>query len=78
MCGHAECCAHRSAGKLVDKLERLEIQILASAREQRLEVFEQRRSNELVAVQAERIEETTAQIFQFCRLCGQGILDVFG
>jgi hypothetical protein len=69
---------HQTAGQLVDQLERLELQILASTGQQRLEVFEQRRRDQLVAVQTEIIEQSAAQIFQLRRLGGQSVLDIFG
>jgi hypothetical protein len=47
---------HGAPGKLVDQLEGTQIEILAGAGQQRLEVFEHRRHDEFEAVTAEMIE----------------------
>ena len=70
--------AQHAARKLVDELERPEVQIVPRAGEQRIDVFEQRRHDELVAVHGEEIEHRAAQALDARRLRGQDVLDVLG
>ena len=49
--------------KVVDQLEGLQVQRLAGAGEERLEVLQQRRHDQLVAVAARRIEQFASEFF---------------
>jgi hypothetical protein len=70
--------AHGAAGELIDQLEGAQIHVPPAAGEQRLEVLEQRRHHQLVAMQRELVEQRPAQALQPARLEGQDILDGFG
>ncbi|MNS65151.1 hypothetical protein D3C72_983010 [compost metagenome] len=68
--------AHAAAGELVDKLEGLEVERLAGARKQRLQVLEQRRHHQLVAIATGGIEQLASKFFDVARLGGQHIGNV--
>src|SRR6185312_3196670 len=68
--------AHHAPGQLIHQLEGLQAQRLASAGEQRLQVLEQRRHDQLVAIAARRVEQTPAQFFDVSGLGRQNIGDV--
>ena len=65
-----------AAGELVDQLEGLQVQRLAGAGEQRLQVLQQRRHHQLVAVAAGGVEQFAAQFFDVPGLGRQDIGDV--
>jgi hypothetical protein len=65
-----------ASGQLVDELERLQIEVVAGARQQGIDVLEQRRHHELVAVQAEEVEDVAAQPLDARGLARQDVLDV--
>ncbi len=66
------------AGQLIDQLEGLQVQVVAGAGEQRLEIFEQRRHHQLVAVDLEQVEDAPAQRFDLPGRRRQDVLDVLG
>ena len=68
--------AHAAAGQLVDQLEGLQVERVAGAGQQRLEVLEQRRHHQLVAVATGGVEQPAAQLFDVPRLGRQDIGDV--
>ena len=53
--------AHHAAGELVHQLEGAQVQVVAGAGQQRLQVLEQRRHHQLVAVHAEQLQQPRAQ-----------------
>ena len=68
--------AERPAAHLVDQLEGLQVEGVTGAREQRLDVLEQRRDDELETVAAGRVEQAAPQHFHVARPVGQDIGDV--
>ena len=68
----------RAAAELVDQLEGLQIECLAGARQQRLQVLEQRRDDQLEAVASAAIEQAASQLLDTPCLGGQYIGDVLG
>lgn len=70
--------AQALARELVDQLECLEVEIAATADQQRVEVFDQRRQHELEAVPAIAIEKGTSKALQIVRLVRQQVGDAFG
>jgi hypothetical protein len=70
--------AEQAPGQRVDHLERLQLEIASGAGEQRLEVLDQRRLDEAVAVPAEMVEQRAAQRFEPLGLIGEDVLDVLG
>jgi hypothetical protein len=68
--------AHGPPGKLIDQLERPQLQILTRPGSQRIEILQQRRHDELIAMRAEGIKQATAQAFEFRRFGRQSVLDV--
>ena len=75
---HVGAHAHAAAGELVDQLEGAQLEVLAGAGGERVEVLEQRRDHELVAAQPEGVEQTAAQALQPVGVGRQGVLDVVG
>ena len=69
---------HGASGKLIDQLEGAQIEILAGAGQQRLEVFEHRRHDEFEAVTAEMVEQGPAQALDAFGLGRKGVGNVFG
>jgi hypothetical protein len=67
-----------AAGELVDQLESLQIQRFAGAGQERLEVLQQRRHDEFIAVAAGGVQEQAAQLFDVARLGGQDIGNLIG
>ena len=57
---HVRTYAQRTTGNLVDQLEGTQLEIMAGAGEQRIEIFDQRRHHQLVAMRAEEVEDRTA------------------
>ena len=70
--------AERAAAQLIDQLEGLQIQLAPGARQQRLQVLEQRRHHQLEAVAARQVEQRAAQLLDAPRLRGQHIGNVLG
>ena len=70
--------AHGASGKLIDQLEGTQIEILAGAGQQRLEVFEHRRHDEFEAVTTEMVEQGPAQALDAFGFGRKGIGNVFG
>ena len=68
--------AEGAAGQLVDELEGLQIERMAGAGKQRLEVLQQWRDHELEAVAARHVEQPAAQFFDVSGLRRQDIGDV--
>ncbi len=75
---HVGTHAHAAAGELVDQLEGAQLEVLAGAGGERVEVFEQRRHHELIAAQPEGVEQAAAQALQPVGVGRQGVLDVVG
>ena len=69
--------AHRPAGKLIDQLEGAQVQILAGAGQQRLQVFQHRRHDKFETASPEMIQDGTAQLLDASGFRRQGISDVF-
>ncbi len=65
--------ADRAAGQLIDQLEGLQIQIVAGAGQQRLDVLQHRRHHQLIAVGAEQVEHAAAQLLDLARLGRQHV-----
>ena len=70
--------AERAAAELIDELEGLQVEFAPGARQQRLEVLEQRRHHQLEAVAARHVEQVAAQFLDAPRLGRQHIADVLG
>jgi hypothetical protein len=68
--------AHHAARELVHQLEGLQVQRLAGAGEQRLQVLQQRRHHQLVAIAAGHVEQVAAEFFDVPGLGGQDIGNV--
>ncbi|MCC2636251.1 MAG: hypothetical protein K0S48_4137, partial [Ramlibacter sp.] len=68
--------AEHAAGELVDQLEGLQPQRFARPGEQRLQVFQQRRHHQLVAVATRGVQQFAAQFFDVPGLGRQHIGDV--
>jgi hypothetical protein len=69
--------AQRAARQLVNQLERTQIEVVAGSSQQRLDIFEQRRQNELIAMQREEVEHASTQRFHTARGLGQNVLYIF-
>ncbi len=69
--------AEQAAGQRVDDLERLQLEIPAGAREQRVEMLDQRWLHEPVAVRAEMVEQRAAQRFRPLGFRREDVLYVF-
>ena len=63
----------RPARQLIDQLEGLKIECLASAREQGFKVLKQWRHDQLIAIAAGSVEQISAQLFDVPGLRGQDI-----
>jgi hypothetical protein len=70
--------AEHAAGKLVDELEGLQIEVVPRTGEQRFEVLDHRRHHQLEAVHEEQIEDVAPQPFDPRGLLRQDVLDVLG
>ena len=57
---HVGTDTQRTAGDLIDQLEGAQLEILAGPGEERIEVFDQRRHYQFIAVCAEQVEHRTA------------------
>jgi len=68
--------SHRAARKLVDQFERLQVECLASSGQQRLQMFEQRRHDQLVAIATGSVKQLAAEFFDVACLGGQHIGNV--
>ena len=68
---------HGAARQLIDQLEGAQIHIMAGTGHQRIDVFEQRRHHQLVAVSAKRVEQRAAQVLDPPRFTRQHVGDVF-
>jgi hypothetical protein len=66
----------RAAAGLVDQLEGAQLELVAGAGEQRLEMLDQRRHHQFVAVGASAVEHRTAQFLEAPRLRRQHVSDV--
>ena len=68
--------AQRAAAELVHQLEGAQIQLMARASEQRIQMFEQRRHDQLEAVAARTVEQAAPQFLDAARLRRQDIGNV--
>ena len=70
--------AHGTARQLVNQLEGLQIEIVAGAGQQRIDIFQHRRQHQLVAVTLKQVEHAPPQ--RLNAACGnrQNVLDIFG
>ena len=68
--------AQAAARQLVNQLEGLQVECLAGAGEQGIQVLDHRRDDELVAVGARGIEQRPAQVFDMPGLGGQDVGDL--
>jgi hypothetical protein len=75
---HVGTQTQRAARQLVHELERAQVQIAAGARQKRLDIFEQRRHDHLVAIRAEAVQQAAPQLFDLARLGGQHVGDILG
>jgi hypothetical protein len=62
--GHVCPQSHHSAVQLVGNLEGLQVEVVAGAREQRLEVFDQRRDDQFVSPARVQVQKFTARGLQ--------------
>ena len=69
---------HGPAGELVNQLEHAQVKILVLHRHQGLEVLQQGRCNQLIAVTAEVVEQGSTHLFGLARLGRQDISDILG
>ena len=76
--GRVGAYAERPPRQLVDQFERLEIERLAGAGQQRFEVLKQRWNDQLVAVSAGHVQHLAAQFLDAARLRRQEVGDVLG
>ena len=67
-----------AAVELIHQLEGLQVQVAAGTGEERIQIFDHRRDDQLIAVGDQQIEHAPAQPFDAHRLGGQRIFDVFG
>ena len=70
--------AEQASGQLIDHLEGLQLEVVAGAGQQRIQILDQRRLHQSVAVLAEMVEQRAAQRLDPLRLGRQDVLDVFG
>ncbi len=70
--------AERAAAQLVDEFEGLEVEFTTGARQQRLEVLEQRRHHELEAVAAGAVQKAPPQLLDASGVGGQDVGDMLG
>ncbi len=75
---HVGTHAEQPSGQRIDHLEGLQVEVMAGPGEQRVEVLDQRRLHQAVAVRAEMIEQRAAQALDALRLVGQDIVDILG
>ena len=68
--------AHHPPGELVDELEGLQVERLAGAGQQRLQVLQQRRHHQLAAVAARGVEQQAPELLDVPRLRRQDVGDV--
>ena len=75
--GHLGCAvgaqAQGASRELIDQLEGLQTQGLSRAGQQRLQVLEQRRHDQLIAIAAGRIEQHAPELLDVPRFRGQDI-----
>ncbi|MNC87620.1 hypothetical protein D3C83_33560 [compost metagenome] len=69
--------AEHAAGESIDQLERLKVQIVPRAREQRFDVLQQRRHHQLIAMHLEEVQQPPPQPLDSERLRRQDVFDVF-
>ncbi len=72
---HVGAHAHEPAGQLIGQLEGLQIQIAARADQQRFEVLDERRDDELVAPAGIKIQNPASEILETSRIRGEHLLD---
>ena len=70
--------SHAASGNLVDQLEGTQIEIMAGAGQQRLEVLKHRRHDEFEAMTAEVIEQAPTQALDAFGLIRESVGNVFG
>ena len=75
--GHVRADPHHPARQLIDQLEGMKLQILAGARQQRLQVLDERRGDDLVAAAIEQIEQRTPCPLETQRLRRHQLLHAF-
>jgi hypothetical protein len=68
----------RAAADLVNQLEGLQVQLATGARQQRFQVFQQRRDDQFEAAAARPVEQAASKLFDASGLGGQDIGDVLG
>ena len=68
----------RAAGQLIDQLEGLQVEFVAGARQQRIEVLEQRRHHQLEAVAACAVDQRASEFLDATRLARQHIGNLLG
>jgi len=68
--------AHHAARELINQLEGLQIECFPSAREQRLQMFQQRGHDQLIAIAAGHVEQVATKFFDVTGLGRQDIGNV--
>ena len=72
---HVGADSEHAAAALVHHAERLQFEIAAGADQQRVEVFDQRRGDVLVAPDDEQVQHAPAQLFERPRIRRQHLID---
>ncbi len=75
---HVGAHAHHSAGELIGELEGLQVEIVAGAGEQGLEILDEGRHHQFVAPAGVEIQQAPTQVLDTPGLSGQDFLDAFG
>ena len=75
---HVGAQAEQAAAHRIDEFKSAEIGVLSGAGQQRIDVFEQRRHHEFVAVGTEGVEHQAAQLFDLARFGRQDVGDILG
>ena len=67
---------HAAPGQLVYQLQGTQIHVMTGSSHQRIEILQQRRHHQLVAMHAERVKQQPAQLLNTARLIRQHVGDV--
>ncbi len=75
---HVGPYSHQPAGQLVRQLEGLQIQIASRAYQKRLQVFDERRDDQLIAPARIQVQHPASQVLEPGRVGGQDLVDALG
>ena len=70
--------AQRTARQLVDQLEGAQFQVVRRSGQQRIDVLQQRRHDQFIAVRAIQVEQTTAKLFDRAGFGGKDVGNALG